>query len=280
MGGSSAAGLPFLRPHPRMRRPQRSPRCHASFQCREKGLLGRGVDFPRIFALCFSASGAENIVSGNDEAAQLPLVRIIRRINHKLPMIPGAFAHRPHSGRAIQFQMNQPPVSRRHRIESKRLPSLTHALRRHSRRQFQFFEPRRSIVPAIEPHVIVQPRIEPQPAMPHMLERQQQFGVVFKQQSFIRTAKRHHHVPRLRIAITLRARAARRNLVFEFQPHPAHAHIQITIQLFHRARTVKVRFLARLLFHRRPFPGRTSPFDHSFFFLNLLLDGSGSVRFR
>jgi hypothetical protein len=77
---------------------------------------------------------AENNLAGNAEAAKLPLVRIIRRINHKLAVISGAFTHRPHSGRSIQFQVNQPPVPRRHRIESKGLPRLTHPLRRHPRR--------------------------------------------------------------------------------------------------------------------------------------------------
>ena len=105
---------------------------------------------------------------------------------------------------------------------------------------------------------------------------------MFKKECLIRAAERHHHVPGLRTTITLRARTIRRNLVIEFQPHPAYAHIEITLQLLHRARPVKMRFLSRFLFHRRPFPGRTapSPFVHSFFFLNLLLDGSGSVRFR
>ena len=187
--------------------------------------------------------------------------------------------------------MYQPPFARRHRIESKWLAGLAHALRGHSCRKFQLINALRPILCAIEPHAIVQPRIEPQPAVSHVFQRQQQFRVALQQQFLIITAERHHDVRLVRRAAN---RRRRRNLIRNRQPHFAQREVQVALQFHLRIRAVQPRFRLRL---RRGewaparWPAVVTSFVHSLVasfvvhqvvagFLNLLREGSGSVLFR
>ena len=200
-------------------------------------------------------------------------------------MIPGAFAHRPHACRAIQFQMNQPPLARRHRIESKRLaPSRARAAPPPAPtilipRAASCDNPRNRTArdrAAADRAAASDARYARAPAAaPHCAS---------SSRCLIRAAKRHHHVPSApQRRPSLRARAARRNLILESPvPSRARTHPDNASTLPPRAHGRNALPRAAYLFHRRPScrPDAPSPFVHSFFFLNLLLDGSGSVRFR
>ncbi len=112
--------------------------------------------------------------------------------------------------------MNDPALPRRHRIKSKCLARLTHPLCRHARGEFQFRKPRGAIIAAIKSHAIVQPRIEPQPAMPDVLKRQQQFPISLQQQILIRTSERDHNV---RIMSAWLRALRYRNVALDLEPH-------------------------------------------------------------
>ena len=92
------------------------------------------------------------------------------RVNYELPAVARAFARRAHSLCAVQFQVNQPALARRHGVEAKGLACLAHALRGDASRKLQFFQMRGAVIPAVEPHAIVQPWVKPEPTMRHMLE--------------------------------------------------------------------------------------------------------------
>src|SRR5580658_3559036 len=125
---------------------------------------------------------------------------LVSRVNNELPTVSSSFTCRPHTLRPVEFQMNQPALARRHRIETKRLACFAHALRSHTRRKFQFFQPRRAIVPAIESHSIVKARVQPQPSMRHMFERQKKLRITLEKKILICSAKRNDDILLLRAA--------------------------------------------------------------------------------
>ncbi len=120
---------------------------------------------------------------------RLSLIRGSSGVNHQLAAVAGAFARRPHACRAIELEVNDAALARRHGIELEWLAGLAHALRGDARRKLQLREARGAIIAAIEPHAIVEARIEPQPAMRDVLERQQQLGIFLEQQILIGAAE-------------------------------------------------------------------------------------------
>src|SRR5271154_4749669 len=113
-------------------------------------------------------------------------------VDDQLAAVAEAFTLRAHAGCAGEFEMDDAPLARRHRIEAEFLAGLAHALRGDARRKFQFLEPRGAVVAAIEAHAVVQARVKPQPAVRQMLEREKKFRVAIEQQFLIRAPKRNH----------------------------------------------------------------------------------------
>ena len=105
-------------------------------------------------------------------------------------------------------------------------PGFAHALRRHARGKFQFRKPRGAIIAAIKSHAIVQPRIEPQPAMRDVLEREQQLRVSLEQQILIRSPKGDHDV---RLSTPGFAAPRCSDVALEVEAHFAHHQIEETV---------------------------------------------------
>ena len=204
-------------------------------------------------------------------------------INHELPAVAGAFAFGTHARCAAEFEVNDAPFARRHRIETEGLAGFARALGAHTRRKLQFRKARGSVFGAIEPHAIVKTRVEPQPAMRDVIELKQQLGFPLQQKCLIGAAKRYQHVCFLAARL-----GGWRGSDFEsdIEAHLAHREFEKSLQLHNRALAIQPRLSLReiplkTLSGGRPVPGRVSLVAHSFFlFLNLLREGSGRVRLR
>ena len=126
----------------------------------------------------------------------------------------------------------------------------------------------------------MQPRIQTQPAVRDVFERQQQLRIFFQQQALIRAAEDRRH---------FRFVAARRgDLHFDGEPHFAHGEVQKTAQLRGGVLDIERRrrrgWFAVLIWPVGAPVHRCRPVSvHCFFlplFLNGLLVGIGRVRFR
>ena len=198
MGRARPAGLSFLRPHPRNRRTD------ATASARRNAST--------------SANMATHLSSRRSVGSSSQTISLVDGINHKLPAVARAFTLGAHARRAAEFQMDDASFARGHRIETKGLARFAHALRRNTRGKLQFLQPRGAIISAIEPHAIMQPRVEPQPAMRDVFKRKQQLGVPLEQQFLILAAKGNQYVR----FVAARFSAADGDFVIE-RPDPSRA---------------------------------------------------------
>lgn len=109
-------------------------------------------------------------------------------------MVAGAFAFGANAGGAVEFEMDDAPLARGHRVESKCLPGFADSLRSDARGKLEFFEPGSAVITTIETHAVVQPRIEAQPAVRDVLKSQQKLRIAFEQQVPIVAAKRDDNI--------------------------------------------------------------------------------------
>src|SRR5579875_1895952 len=158
VGGTRQPGVPLLRTYPRNRGEIRN--------------AGRDEVHQRRQARLFTGNLAR--VSIDIFGLSPPILRTTLgiRINYELAAVAGAFADGAHSGRSVEFQVDDAALARGHGIEAEGLAGFAHALRGDARGELQFIEPSRAVIAAIEAHPIVQSRIEPQPAMRNVLERE------------------------------------------------------------------------------------------------------------
>ena len=102
-----------------------------------------------------------------------------------------AFAHCAHIRRAIQFQVNDAPLARRHRIKAEVLSCLTNALRSNARRKLQFFEAQSARILAIEPNLIGHARLKTQPSMRQIFDCEKQLALLGEQKLAVISVERN-----------------------------------------------------------------------------------------
>jgi len=177
--------------------------------------------------------------------------------------------------------MNDAAFARRHGIELEGLAGLADALRGHAGGKFQFLEARVAVTGAIEAHMIMQTRIEAEPAMGDMFEREKEFGVVLKENVLVWAAEADGDFG---IVGRRGGFGGGGYVVFDGEAERGDDERKETAQLGQgllalkrgqRPRDVRVGWTAG-----RGLPGRLaarcgSVVAHSFFFLNLLREGSG-----
>lgn len=183
-------------------------------------------------------------------------------------MVARAFADRADAGGAIEFEMNDAAFAGRHGTEAEGLAGLADALSGHAGGKFQFLEARVAVAGAIEAHAVVQTGIEAKPAMGDVFEREEEFGVVLEEKVLVGAMECDGDF----------SFAGRRAgfggggyVVFDGEAERRDGEGEKTAQ-----------FIGRVLAHDsgRAIVRGGSAFAHSFFFLNLLREGSGCVRLR
>ena len=193
-------------------------------------------------------------------------------------MVSNPFAAGADSRSSIQFQVDNAPLACRHGIEAKRLRCFTHPLGCNPRRKLQFFQPSGAICTAIESNTVMQPRVQPQPAMRNMLQREKQLGVFIEKQPFVSASKFDRHFG----FFGGRARAPGGEESYSMaRLISRNRKVEEALQFLNHAVPIQLGFARRIFFPDGPPGGGKSFFVHSFFFLNLGLGlGSGCVRFR
>ena len=168
-------------------------------------------------------------------------------MNYDLPLFPHSDTFRSNACHILQRQMHNPPLSRGHGIQRKRLPRSLHPFRRHTRRHAQLFKSQRPVARAVHMNFFMERRLQPQRLERQVFERFQNFRIVRQQNLFVPAVQVRQH---FRISLgPSRSRRNRTHTHLQFESGSPHNTLQKILQRLGRCLPVQLAVADKFLSH-------------------------------